>query len=222
MDMRRGPKTDALKEQINKYRPQLPQYDAITWLGIGLAIGANMLIAVRPRKIYTFKSAYVHASPYKQHVYRLRFLDEVDDPAGISEHSKARAQQKRSTRGQTTALPQNSSVAFWYGCECGGRSRKSRCIRLRGSVCGDTHRSSGRDRLMHNRNICIEGAVYANAQSRDPACNSWCGAHCVCQRQRKGDVCACVRARVYSVCIYTRTQAHARTYTHTHTHTHKN
>jgi hypothetical protein len=203
MDMRRGPKTDALKEQINKYRPQLPQYDAITWLGIGLAIGANMLIAVRPRKICFQICVRTCIHTNNMHI-RLRFLDEVDNPAGISEHSKARAQQKRSTRGQTTALPQNSSVAFWYGRECGGRSRKSRCIRLRGSVCGDTHRSCGRDCLMHNRNICIEGAVYANAQSRDPACNSWCGAHCVCQRQRKGDVyvcvCVCVRARV-CVCV---------------------
>ena len=97
MDMRRGPKTDALKEQINKYRPQLPQYDAITWLGIGLAIGANMLIAVRPRKIYIQICVRTCFHTNNTHI-RFRFLDKVDNPAGISEHSKARAQQKRSTR----------------------------------------------------------------------------------------------------------------------------
>ena len=49
------------------YSPTLPEYDAITWLGIGLAIGANALIAVlAPRPAHCF------ASPARLNVrYRL-------------------------------------------------------------------------------------------------------------------------------------------------------
>ena len=37
---------DSMSAAVSSYRPHMPEYDAITWLGIGLAIFANMLIAV--------------------------------------------------------------------------------------------------------------------------------------------------------------------------------
>jgi len=33
---------------MSAYRPRMPEYDAVTWVGIGLAVFANLLIAVSP------------------------------------------------------------------------------------------------------------------------------------------------------------------------------
>jgi len=49
---------------MSAYRPRMPEYDAVTWVGIGLAVFANLLIAVSPipRAPLPSQSAWVFAA----------------------------------------------------------------------------------------------------------------------------------------------------------------
>lgn len=114
------------------YSPTLPEYDAITWLGIGLAIVANALIAVldpslhSPRSMTPFcvivwfcvlecnswaksitqGNASKHEKAFMRRIYHAATRSRSQPLlAGLTEHPKVRPHEERSTRRKPSALP---------------------------------------------------------------------------------------------------------------------